>query len=372
MKSKTRGVWIASVENIDFPAKPGLSAQKLRCDLRQIVKKAKEIGFNMIAFQVRPTCDALYRSSLFPVSSYLAGEQTDTLPDNFDPLDYLIRIAHKEGIAVHAWVNPLRVTMGKQNAPKTDPNALHPMNPARLHPEWTIPYSDGKLYFNCGLPEVRKLIADGVREITANYPVDGIVFDDYFYPYPGPGGKFDDDEAYEIYGNGLSHDDWRRENVNKMVEACYRAVKDTKSEVEFGIAPFGIWRNDDGKNGGSATKGLSSADRIYCDALAWMKAGTVDYIAPQIYWSFAFEIARFDILADWWEKEAEKYPGVRYLICHAVYRAKNFDNENEIGDQIAYAEKLARYSGAIHYGFGAIVRNDRNVADQLKKAYSAE
>ncbi len=369
MKSEIRGVWIASVENIDFPSRPGLSAQKMRADLRKIVRTAKETGLNMIAFQVRPTCDALYRSSLFPVSSYLAGEQTDTLPYGFDPLDYLLRIAHREGIAVHAWVNPLRVTMGKQNDPKTDPASLHPMNPARLHPEWTVPYPDGKLYFNCGLPEVRELIAAGVREIAAHYPVDGIVFDDYFYPYPGPGGKFDDDAAYAAYGNGLSLDDWRRENVNRMVAACYRAVKESRPSALFGIAPFGIWRNDDGKNGGSATNGLSSADRIYCDALAWMKEGTVDYMAPQIYWSFAFQIARFDILADWWEKECEKYPSVTYLICHPVYRAKNFDNPHEIADQIRYAEKLEKYRGAIHYGYGALSRNDRNVKDEITLLY---
>lgn len=368
---EVRGVWIASVVNIDFPSSPGISVRKMQKELDEIVSNASRIGFNTIFFQVRPACDALYRSALFPASFYLTGDYSGVLPENFDPLQYLLTVAHEAGIRVHAWVNPLRVTMGTPEQPMQDPDLLAPGSPARQHPEWTIPYSDGKLYLNAGLPEVRSLIAEGVKEIVSGYPVDGVVFDDYFYPYPGPGGEFDDSAAFKQYGGEFSsRADWRRSNINAIVRDCYHAVKSVNPSAQFGISPFGIWRNDDGENGGSETAGLSACDAIYCDALAWIREGTVDYIAPQLYWKFDFEVARFDTLTRWWNAQLAAYPQVRLLICHAAYRSGPWEDDTEIRRQILFAREMKSYGGGVMYGYQAIVRNDENLIGQLQACYS--
>lgn len=272
---------------------------------------------------------------------------------------------------MHAWVNPMRVTVGSATSPSTDVTKLAASNPARKNPGWVVAYADGRLYYDPGIPEVRKLIADGCAEIAANYNVDGIIFDDYFYPYPPSATTvFNDTQTFSKYGAAYqSLGDWRRDNVNKMVQACYRAIKDTNPDCQFGIAPFGIWQNDDGKNGGSATRGLSSYSAIFCDSLAWIKGGYIDYIAPQIYWQFSYEVARYDVLAQWWNEQVAG-TGVDLLICHGVYRYDEWQNpEGEMTSQIAFARNLANYRGSIHYGYAAIKANSHGLADELKAAY---
>lgn len=370
--SEVRGVWIASVTNINFPSKPGLSADRLKSELDDIISTVLAAKLNAIYFQVRPTADALYDSSYFPLSSYLVKTQNDGFPQGFDPLAYLVETAHAFDIKIHAWVNPLRVTFGTPGVPSHDVSKLGASNPARLHPEWTVPYADGKLYFDAGIPNVRNLIARGVAEIALKYDVDGIVFDDYFYPYPVSGAVFNDDETFRTYGAGFTNkDDWRRDNVNKMVEACYNAIKTADNACLFGIAPFGIWRNDDGINGGSETKGLDSYTQIYCDALSWIKGGYIDYIAPQIYWQFSTSVARFDVLCRWWNARCAG-TGIDLLISHGVYRSDEWGSDTEILHQVEYARNEVSYKGSIHYGYAAIKANIRNTAGQLRKLYEKE
>ncbi|MCL2519191.1 MAG: family 10 glycosylhydrolase, partial [Oscillospiraceae bacterium] len=368
--AEVRGVWIATVDNINFPSVPGLSAEELKAELDDIVDTVNKNGLNAIYFQVRPAADAFYDSGIFPVSKYLTGTQGLPFPNGFDPLAYLIQIAHAEDIYVHAWVNPLRVTSGSAENPNHDLSKLALRNPARLHPEWTIPYADGKLYFDAGIPEVRNLIASGVAEIARNYNVDGIVFDDYFYPYPVTGAMFDDENTYNLYkGEFTNKDDWRRENVNLMVKACYDAIKNVRGNCKFGIAPFGIWQNDNGTNGGSDTKGLNSYSEIYCDPLSWIRGGYIDYIAPQIYWAFNSSAARFDILVKWWNKQLEGYENVDLLICHAMYRSAEWNIANEIRNQIEFARSERSYTGSILYGYAALKRNEMDLEKQLQDAF---
>lgn len=379
--AEVRGIWIASVLNINFPSKPGLSSAKLALELNAIVQTCIKNNFNTIYFQVRPAADALYNSSLFPTSRYLTAEQGDQLPDGFDPLQYLLTLAHANNIRVHAWVNPLRVTAGNVTAPETDVNALAPNHVARLFPGWAIPYADGKLYFDAGIPDVRAFIAAGVEEIVRNYDVDGVIFDDYFYPYPvneTANGKktpvpFDDDATFAQYGGGFeSREDWRRDNINQLIEDCYRTVKATDPECLFGVAPFGIWQNDDGENGGSATSGLSSYNDIYCDPLAWIKGGYLDYIAPQIYWRFATNTAPYDVLVRWWNAQLDG-TGIDLLISHGVYQYATWDNPSgEISQQIEFARSELAYRGSIHYGYAAIADNTNGLADELRSTYAHE
>lgn len=367
---EVRGIWIASVENIDFPSKTGLSADELRAELDDIVDTVSEAGINSIYFQVRPASDALYNSAYFPTSKYVTGTQGSGFPDNFDPLQYLIEIAHKAEIDVHAWVNPLRITSGTAENPQQDITALSTVNPARKNPDWVIAYDDGKLYYDAGIPEVRELIAAGVAEIAANYNVDGIVFDDYFYPYPVSGSVFKDDSSYEKYGGDFTvKADWRRDNVNKMVEACYNAIKKARQDCEFGIAPFGIWQNDNGSNGGSDTKGLNSYSEIYCNALAWIEGGYIDYIAPQIYWTFSNTSARFDVLVKWWNQQLDGIDDIDLIICHAMYRSAEWNITNEIKNQIEFVRSERSYAGSILYGYAALKRNDMDLLRQLQDVY---
>lgn len=358
-----RGVWIASVININFPSKPGLSQNELKAELDDILKNTAEAGLNAVFFQVRPTSDALYPSEIFPYSKYLSGEQGKAPDGGFDCLEYLLEKAGEKGIDVHAWVNPYRVTMYE-----SDEQGLSADNPAVLHPEYTVKYADGKTYYNPGLPEVRQLIADGVSELAEKYPtLAGIHFDDYFYPYPSSGAEFDDAAAYEIYGNGESLADWRRSNVNELVKESYEAVKKINPEIKFGVSPFGIWANSgsDTPVDGSTSSGLEAYNSLYCDALAWAEGGYVDYIIPQIYWSFATSAAPFDNIARWWNAQLDG-TDVDFYIGHAAYKVSDYA-ENEIGIQVEFARNLLTYRGSVFYGYEDIKNNTSGLKDKLSE-----
>ncbi len=375
--TEVRGVYIASVYNINFPSKKSLSADELRAELDDIVATCIDAGLNTIYFQARPSSDALYDSKIFPTSEYLTGTQGAPLPGGFDPLAYIIEKAHTSNIKVHAWVNPLRVTVGSASAPAHDTSALAENHPARLHPEYTVAYADGKLYFDCGLPEVRTLIADGVAEIAENYDIDGVIFDDYFYPYPqnGADGKpaaFDDADSYSAYGGEMLLDDWRRDNVNKMIKGCYDAIKAVNADCEFGVAPFGIWQNNDGTNGGSDTSGLESYSAIYCDPTAWIEGGYIDYIAPQIYWRFSTTVARYDVLVRWWNTLLDG-SDVKLLISHGVYNYDTWESpESEIRNQVEFARSELMYRGSILYGYEALKNNSHGLLDEVRDVFSEE
>lgn len=359
------GVWIATAWNLNFPSRPGLPADELKKELDVILAEVAGIGGNAVFFQVRPSSDSLCVSDIFPVSRVLTGNEGDDLPDGFDPFEYLISAAHAQNIEVHAWVNPLRAASSVSEAEKASEK-----NPLKRHPEYTVTYHNA-LYYDCGLPEVRKLAADGVREICEKYDVDGVIFDDYFYPYPVENEIFDDAETYAKYGGGKNIGDFRRESVNELIKECYEAVKSVSKELRFGVAPFGIWKNDDGQNGGSKTSGLSSYDAICCDTLAWIKSGTVDYVAPQIYWQTGYEKADFRTLCDWWNEQVGRYGNgkVELMISHAAYRSAEWQSDREIREQIAYAGTMENYRGSIVYGYASVKDDEMALKAQLADAF---
>ena len=375
--SEVRGVWIATVNNINFPSKKGLDALSLKRELDDIVSTCKNNGINAIYFQVRPCGDALYKSDIFPTSEYLTGNQGAALAGGFDPLEYLIKVAHENNINVHAWVNPLRASYGTKSSPAHSLTTLAETNPARQNPDYTVAYGDGKLYYNAGLPEVRELVANGVAEIVRGYDVDGIVFDDYFYPYisytNGVADVFDDSSAYDKYGDKKPLDDWRRENINTLIKLCYDTIKEIDSDCVFGISPFGIWQNNDGENGGSDTDGTSAYDELYCDASAWIEGGYIDYIAPQLYWQFNNKGARYDTLVRWWNTLCDS-TGVALYISHGVYRYdEGWDEpDNEILKQIEFARSELTYRGSLLYGYDVIKRNVSGIQNELAIAFDRE
>ena len=372
-ENELRGVWIATIMNINYPSEKGVSAEQMASEIDAITENCERAGFNAIFFQVRPSGDAFYPSDIFPWSEYLTGEQGKAPEKGFDPLAYFIKKAHERNISLHAWINPYRITSGSTSSPKHDVTALSANHPARLHPEYTVAYGDGKLYFNPGLPEVRELCVNGVKELVENYPsLDGIHFDDYFYPYPVSGEEFDDTAAYEKYGGGMELGDWRRENVAMLIREVYSAIKELNPECRFGVSPFGIWANSgsDTYIKGSDTNGLESYFSLYCDPIAWANEGIVDYLAPQIYWSFTSDNAPFDTLARWWNANLDG-TGVDMYIGHAAYKAEDFA-ENEIPLQAEFGRSLMCCKGSIFYGYADIAENKAGLMESLSKMYSSE
>lgn len=287
-RRELRGVWIATVSNINFPSRPGLSASAAQAELDAIVDLTADVGMNAIVFQVRPECDALYRSSLEPWSRFLTGTQGQD--PGYDPLADLIERAHARGVEVHAWLNPYRA---KSSASST---AVAPhlsiTQSAHAHRYGNFVWMDP-----AALP-VQSALQSVVEDIVTRYDVDGLHFDDYFYPYPN-GEDFPDDSTWAEYqGNGgtLARDDWRRDNVNRMVEAIYARVTEVAPHVRFGISPFGIYRP--GMPAG--INGLDQYAAIFADPVLWMDRGWVDYLAPQLYWPSTQTAQAYGPLVDWW------------------------------------------------------------------------
>ncbi|MDF2590869.1 MAG: hypothetical protein K0S75_335 [Clostridia bacterium] len=356
-KTDMRGVWVSTVVNIDYPKKATIDVEVLKSEALRILDNAKDMGMNAVFLQVRPSSDAIYKSEYFPWSKYLTGTQGLAPADNFDPLEFWITEAHKRGIELHAWLNPYRVTKQSGKEPAHDFASLAPNNPAKLHPEWVVKHTDGNLYYNPGIPEVRKLVIDGITEIIKNYDVDGIHFDDYFYP----GMSFADSDTYKTYGTGYTNiNDWRRANVDILIRDLSQVIKAESKDVSFGISPFGIWANKTSSPLGSDTKGNQSFSSHYADTRKWVKEGWLDYIAPQIYWNIGYTVADYSKIVAWWE-DVVKDTGVDLYIGQAAYKSNNGTLANawygvaEIEKQLQLNAKSKEVDGSIFFSYKSFV-----------------
>ncbi|RCX16644.1 uncharacterized lipoprotein YddW (UPF0748 family) [Anaerobacterium chartisolvens] len=312
-----RGMWVATVYAIDYPSS-GYTAddQALRADALKLLDDAKDMGFNAVFLQVRPSGDAFYKSKIFPWSKYLTGVQGKSPDNGFDPLAFFVDEAHKRGIELHAWVNPYRVT-----ASPADNSLLHKSSPALLQPGLTVTHTDGRIYFNPGESEARQLIIDGIKEIIDNYDVDGIHMDDYFYPE----GDFNDEDAFAKYGSGFTDiGDWRRNNNDLLISGIYGKVHEKDKGLSFGVSPGGIWANKSSNSLGSDTNGSQTYYKGYADTRGWVKKGYLDYILPQIYWNIGYVAADYAKLVDWWADVAQG-TNVKLYIGQAAYKAGNTD-----------------------------------------------
>ncbi|MCR9163362.1 MAG: glycoside hydrolase family 10 protein [Nannocystaceae bacterium] len=283
-----RAAWIATVSNINYPSSQSLSVEASQAELRALLDVAAAHRLNAIIFQVRPESDALYDSPLEPWSRFLTGAQGED--PGFDPLAYLIEQAHPMGIEVHAWVNPYR-------AKSSLSSALAPGHIALEQAGYAYEYGN-LLWMDPGAEPVQERTIDVVLDIIDRYDVDGIHFDDYFYPYPN-GSPFPDGSTYGDYQDGggdLSLDDWRRDNVNQLVEVLYESIVGTRDHIRFGISPFGIYRP--GMPEGIV--GLDQYAEIFADPLLWMDEGWVDYLAPQLYWPTTQTQQAYEPLLEWW------------------------------------------------------------------------
>lgn len=290
------GVWVASVGNIDFPSKPGLSAEVQMAELQAIVARVKSLGIKEIYFQIRPAGDALYASELDPWSHVLTGQQG--LSPGYDPLEYLIEIAKPEKIEIHAWANPYRAQAEKSPA-------LASSHLAERIPDSAYQYGD-LLWFDPGQKWVQDHTYEVLMDVVRRYDVDGIHLDDYFYPYPKKGVPFPDSRtyaAYKMYGGKLSLADWRRDNVNKLVKRVSEGIRAEnakkragKPRVKFSISPFGIYRPGQPKG----IVGLDQYNELYADPVLWLKEGWLDINIPQLYWKKGGDQA-FEKLLPYWK-----------------------------------------------------------------------
>ncbi len=295
-KREFRGAWMHTVYQAQYAKH---STQENMDYLRDQLDKLKAAGVNAVLFQVRPSADAFYDSNYEPWSRFLTKGGAAPKP-YWDPLQFMIEETHARGMELHAWLNPYRVTTAKnETLPKTH---LYHKEPWRF-----VRYAgDGKIYFDPGLPENRDFIVKVVLDIVDRYDVDGIHFDDYFYPYPAGGKDFPDSKSYAKYGKKMNRGDWRRQNVDLLIEKVHAAIKASSQPwVRFGISPFGIWRNKKNDERGSDTNGLGNYDDLYADVLLWAEKGWVDYLIPQLYWELEHSKASYLVLVDWWAKAVD-------------------------------------------------------------------
>ncbi len=311
-RTAMRGVWLATVAGRDWPTRAGLRAAEQRAELIEHLDTAVRHRLNTVFFQVRPTADALWPSPYEPWSQYLSGSQGRN--PGWDPLGTAVEEAHARGLELHAWFNPYRVSL------HDDPAHLVPAHPARKHPEWVVPYG-GKLYYNPGLPEVRAFVQDAMMDAVEKYAVDGVHFDDYFYPYPVAGRSFDDADAFAAHGGGFAtRADWRRDNIDRLIRETAARVRAVRPAARFGVSPFGVWRNAATDERGSDTRaGAQTYDDLYADTRTWVREGWIDYVVPQLYWNIGLDAADYAKLVPWWA-EVARGSRTQLYIGEALYK----------------------------------------------------
>ena len=359
-KREFRGAWIQAV-NGQFR---GIPSEKLKQTLIDQLNSLQGAGINAIIFQVRPEADALYASQLEPWSRFLTGVQGQAPSPYWDPMQFMIDECHKRGMEFHAWINPYRVKTSLKS--ELSPNHLY-----NIHPEWFVTYNN-QLFFDPALPESRRHICMVVADIVSRYDVDAIHMDDYFYPYPAKGMDFPDDASFARYGGGFTNRaDWRRSNVNILIQKIHETIRGLKPWVKFGISPFGIYRNEKNDPLGSKTNGLQNYDDLYADVLLWARNGWVDYNIPQIYWQIGHPAADYETLVKWWAKNTENRP--LFIGQSVMNTIQNADPKNPSMNQLPRKMALERayqtIGGSCQWPASAVVENAGKYRDALVQEY---
>lgn len=362
-KREFRGAWLHIIGQSQYQGK---TLEELQAYISEQIEKLHTAGCNAVIFQVRPTADAMYISDIEPWTSWFTGKRGLAPQPLWDPMSFAIEEAHKHGMEFHAWLNPYRVTSSAQEVLPSD-------HLSRKEPHRFFKY-DGKVFFDPAYEENRELITNVVIDIVDRYDVDGIHIDDYFYPYPVAGHKFNaDNESYEKFGNGLSLNDWRRHNVDLLIEKLYTAIKKHKPWVRFGVSPFGIWRNQKNDPRGSESNGLQNYDDLYADVLLWAKNGWIDYIVPQLYWELDHKAAPSRKLVKWWN---DNIHGVDLYIGQDVQRTMNTadqknNDRNELDTKVQLTRSLTAVGGNVWWHGYWVTGNYKGVADSLALKYQS-
>jgi uncharacterized lipoprotein YddW (UPF0748 family) len=362
-KRELRAVWIVTVVNIDWPSRKGLSTEQQKQEFIDILNEQQRNGMNAVVVQVRPSADAFYNSPFEPWSEYLTGVQGQPPSPYYDPLDFMITETHKRGMEFHAWFNPYRAVFNTRGS------SISNAHVTRLKPQWFLTYGDKK-YFDPGLPEVWQYVTQIISDVVKRYDIDAVHFDDYFYPYRIPGREFPDNSSYRQYGGTMGRDDWRRHNVDTIIQMLNLAIKTAKPWVKFGISPFGVWRNRDKDPEGSYSKaGQTNYDDLYADVLKWLKNGWIDYVTPQLYWETGHRLVAYEVLLNWCGQHAY---GRHVYIGHGAYRVNSssaWRDPRELPRQIEEARSLNTVQGSVFYSAKSLRGNPQGIEDSLRNHY---
>jgi uncharacterized lipoprotein YddW (UPF0748 family) len=356
-----RGMWLTTVQNIDFPSRPGLSEAQVKAEYEQWLDLAVAQRHNAIFVHVRPSGDAFWPSAYAPWSEWLTGKRDGRSP-GWDPMAFMVAEAHARDLEFHAWFNPYRGSQPGPDGPGASFAKLAPTNPLLAHRDWVIAYPKGKaarLYYDPGNPAARRYVEDAMLEAVRKYDVDGVHFDDFFYPYPVAGQDFPDGASYARYGTGRSRADWRRANVDTLIREMSERIKTLKPWVKFGISPFGIWRNRTSDPSGSDSDGLQSYDAIYADTRTWVREGWLDYIVPQLYWTIGFDKADYAKVLPWWAATV-RGTAVQLYVGQADYRvgeAGAWSDSGQLDRQLVLNDRYG-VQGQVHFS-AKQVRADR-------------
>ncbi len=358
-----RGVWIATVMNIDWPPQhAGTEAQK--ADFIRQLDLHQRNGMNAVIVQVRPAGDAFYPSPYEPWSQWLTGTQGRAPVPFYDPLSFMIQEAHKRGMEFHAWLNPYRAefSIGK--------SSIAPHHIMRSHPDWFVSHGTTR-YFNPANVQVQQFVIDVIKDMVRRYDVDAIHMDDYFYPYPIAGKTFPDEYAYQRSGTTLSKEDWRRSNVDSIIKNINIAIKQIKPFVKFGISPFAVWRNaKDDTQGSDSRAELTNYDHLYADVLLWLRKGWIDYVTPQLYREINDPLIAFEKMTNWWAAHSF---GRHVYIGHGIYRAlennANWKKTTQLPDQIKIARYTPGIEGSVFYSSKIFRNNPNGWNDSLQNNY---
>ncbi|MFC4688446.1 glycoside hydrolase family 10 protein [Epilithonimonas pallida] len=350
IKREFRGAWIASVANINWPSKNNLSVEQQKQEAIQLLNLLADLNFNAVILQIRPSADALYKSPHEPWSYFLTG-QIGTAPyPEYDPLEFWIEESHKRGLEFHAWLNPFR-------AHHSNGGQITSESMVKKSPDNIVKLKNGMYWFDPADDRTQEQASKVVKDIVSRYDVDGIHFDDYFYPYAEyNGGKdFPDYKSWSVYqqsGGTLSRADWRRANVNKFVKRIYDEIKAQKNDVKFGISPFGIWK----PGFPAGIKGSSQYDELYADAKLWLNQGWIDYFTPQLYWPIESSGQSFPLLLQWWSEENIKgrhlWPGLNTVAIKSPNPVAEIAGQIDVSRQI-----LKKDAGAVHWSIAGISKN---------------
>jgi uncharacterized lipoprotein YddW (UPF0748 family) len=362
-----RGVWVATVDNIDWPGKGNFNSDSQKTAFIRLLDMHQQNGMNALVVQVRPCTDAFYPSQYEPWSEWLTGVQGKPPTPYYDPLAFMINETHKRGMVFHAWMNPYRAEF------KLNSSSISATHVTKLHPEWFLTYGD-KRYFDPGNKEAQLYVTQVVTDVVSRYAIDAIHFDDYFYPYRIAGKEFPDDASFNKYGNGLAKDDWRRSNTDSIIAMLSKAIKRENKKCQFGISPFGIWRNQDKDpvDGSRTNGGQTNYDNLYADILLWLKKDWIDYVAPQIYWEIGHPIAPYEVLLDWWSKHTY---GKHCYIGMGIYRANSnaaWKKANQLPRQIDALRSTPNIKGMIFFSSKTFEKNPNGWNDTLRLNYFKE
>ena len=365
-KYEMRAVWIATVNNIDWPPQNEFEPYRQREALITMLDTFKNLNINAIIVQIRPTADAFYQSNFEQWSRFLTGEQGVEPYPYYDPLQFIIEQAHERNIEVHAWLNPYRLLNSD------DLNLLHQNNIFFKYPELFFKYGN-QYFFNPAKDATVEYLKNIVADIVSRYDIDALHIDDYFYPYPIKGKDILDEEDFTANSRGFTdRNDWRRDNVNRAINAIYTTIKSIKPYVAFGVSPFGVWRNKNKDINGSNTKALSNYDDLYADILKWEREGKVDYIIPQLYWEIGHKSADYKELAEWWSKNSRGvnlYVGLYASNLGNKQASKSWTSGNELVREMKLNKQYPEIQGVGLYSAIAIMENRGGIADSLRNSF---